>query len=116
MKYLLIIYGNEKERQNYSEAERSKIVGEYRKFIQEIKDEGKYLGGDPLKPSSTATTVRVRGGKPLVTDGPFAETKEQLAGYFLIEAADLDDATRVAAKIPGARDGSIEVRPIMPGM
>jgi hypothetical protein len=83
------------------------------KFTQDIKDNGKYLGGNPLKPVSTATTVRVRDGKQLVTDGPFAETKEQLGGYYLIEAADLDDAIKIAAKIPGAQDGSIEVRPIM---
>jgi hypothetical protein len=113
MKYLLMIYGNESIAQKCSEAEGRKIYGEYMKFTQEIKDSDKYLGGNPLQPTSTATTVRVRDGKPLVTDGPFAETKEQLGGYYLIEASDLDDAIKVAAKIPGARDGSIEVRPIM---
>jgi len=113
MQYLLMIYGNEKVHQQYTEAEGRKIYGEYMKFTQEIKDNGKYLGGNPLKPTSTATTVRVRDGKQLVTDGPFAETKEQLGGYYLIEAVDHDDAVKIAAKIPGAQDGSIEVRPIM---
>jgi hypothetical protein len=113
MKYLLMIYWDEKNWEKHSEAERGKIYGGYMKFTQEIKDNGKYVGGNPLKPTATATTVRVRDGKQLVTDGPFAETKEQLGGYYLIEATDLDDAIKVAAKIPGAREGSIEVRPIM---
>ena len=113
MKYLLMIYGSEKNRENYTEAEGRKIYADYMKFTQDIKDNGKYLGGNPLTPVSTATTVRVRDGKQLVTDGPFAETMEQLGGYYLIEAANLDDAIQTAAKIPGAQDGSIEVRPIM---
>ena len=113
MKYLLMIYADEKIWENYSEAERGKAFGEYMTFTQGIKDNGKYVGGNPLKPTSTATTVRVREGKQLVTDGPFAETKEQLGGYYLVEATDLDDAIKIAAKIPGARYGSIEVRPIM---
>jgi hypothetical protein len=114
MKYLLMIYEEEKVWNKLSESERQAMFGEYYKFTQEIKDQGKYLGGNPLKPISTATTVRVRDGKQLVTDGPFAETKEQFGGYYLVEAADLDDAIRMAAKIPGARLGSIEVRPVMP--
>jgi hypothetical protein len=113
MKYLLMIYADEKIWEKYSEAERGKMYGEYMAFTQGIKDNGKYVGGNPLKPTSTATAVRVRDGKQLVTDGPFAETKEQLGGYYLVEAADLDDAIKIAAKIPGARYGSIEVRPIM---
>jgi hypothetical protein len=114
MKYLLMIYGDEKVWDKYSEEDRGKMYGEYMKFTQGIKDNGKYVGGNPLKPTSTATTVRVRDGKQLVTDGPFAETKEQLGGYYLIEATDLDDAIKVAANIPGARVGSVEVRPIQP--
>jgi hypothetical protein len=113
MKYLLMIYENEKIWEKRSEAERGKIYGEYMAFTQGIKASGKYLGGNPLTPTSTATTVRVRDGQQLVTDGPFAETKEQLGGYYLIEATDLDDAIKIAAKIPGAKDGSIEVRPVM---
>lgn len=114
MKYLLMIYEEEKAWNDLSEAERGNMFGEYYKFTEEIKKEGKYLGGNPLKPTSTATTVRVRNGKHLTTDGPFAETKEQLGGYYLIEATDLDDAIKIAARIPGARMGSIEVRPVLP--
>ncbi len=114
MKYLLMIYGEEKGWDRMSEAERGRMYGEYYKFTEEIKKEGKYLGGNPLQPTSTATTVRVRNGKSLVTDGPFAETKEQLGGYYLIEGTDLDEAIRIAGRIPGARLGSIEVRPILP--
>jgi hypothetical protein len=114
MKYLLMIYGEEKIWDSYSDAERGKMYAEFGKFTQKIKDSGKYLGGNPLKPISTATTVRVRDGKQMVTDGPFAETKEQLGGYYLVEATDLDDAIKIAAKIPSARSGSIEVRPILP--
>ncbi len=113
MKYLLLIYEEEKVWNKLSEAERQGMFGEYYKFTEEIKNSGKYLGGNPLKPTSTATTVRVRDGKPLVIDGPFAETKEQLGGYYLVEATDLDDAIKIAGKIPGARLGSIEVRPIL---
>jgi hypothetical protein len=114
MKYLLMIYEEEKVWNSLSEAERGGMFGEYYKFTEDIKKEGKYLGGNPLKPTSTATTVRVRNGKPMVMDGPFAETKEQLGGYYLVEAADLDDAIKMAARIPGARLGSIEVRPVLP--
>lgn len=108
-----MIYGEEKNWDGMSDAERGKIYGEYMQFSNEIKAEGKYVGGNPLKPTSTATTVRVRNGKQMVTDGPFAETKEQLGGYFLIEATDLDDAIKIAGRIPGAKMGSIEVRPVL---
>jgi hypothetical protein len=113
MKYLLLIYEDEKALAGYGGAERQKIFGEYGQLTEDIKKSGQYQGGNPLQPTSTATTVRVRDGKRLVTDGPFAETKEQLGGYYLIDAADLDDALKVAARIPSARSGSIEVRPIM---
>ena len=113
MKYLLMIYEEEKVWNALSDIERGKIYGEYMQFSNEIKAEGKYVGGNPLKPTSTATTVRVRNGKQMVTDGPFAETKEQLGGYFLIEATDLDDAIKIAGRIPGAKMGSIEVRPVL---
>jgi hypothetical protein len=108
MDYLLLIYDNEKRfSQGYPEAE----LGEYQAFGQEFAKAIK--GGHALEPTGAARTVRVRDGKPLAIDGPFAETKEQLAGYYLVEAGDLDAAVAIAAKIPGARYGSIEVRPIM---
>jgi hypothetical protein len=97
-----------------SPADLSAMYGEYFKFTEEIKKSGNYIGGNPLKPTTTATTVRVRDAKKIVTDGPFAETKEQLGGYYLVEAKDLDQAISIAARIPGARFGSIEVRPILP--
>ena len=88
------------------------MLGEYQTFTQSIIQSGNFQAGDRLQPASTATTVRIRDGKRLTTDGPFAETREQLGGYYLIEAKDLDAATAIAARIPGARFGSIEVRPI----
>ena len=114
MKYLLMIYEEEKVWEKINDAEKGKIFGEYMQFTKEIQDSGNYLGGNPLKPTSTATTVRLRNGKQMVTDGPFAETKEQLGGYYLVEAKDLDEAIKIAARIPGAKIGSIEVRPILP--
>lgn len=114
MQYLCLIYDPEKSWTDMSEAERGKMHGEYMQFTKEIRDSGHYLGGNALQPIATATTVRVRDGKPTITDGPFAETREQLGGYYLIEAKDLDEATRIAARIPSAKIGSIEVRPVMP--
>ena len=114
MQFLLLIYRSETELAKISPAEMTAMSGEYFKFTEEIRNSGNYIGGNPLKPTSTATTVRVRDSKRVVTDGPFAETKEQLGGYYLIEASDLDQAISIAARIPGARHGSIEVRPIMP--
>jgi hypothetical protein len=113
MQYLLLIYDREADWAALPEPEKGKIFQEYGSFTQAIRDSGHYLGGNPLQPVSTATTVRVRNGKPATTDGPFAETREQLGGYYLIEAKDLDEATGIAARIPSARMGSIEVRPIM---
>ena len=108
MEYLLLICDNDKRfSQGYPEAE----LGEYRAFGKEFAKVIK--GGNALQPTSAAARVRVRNGKPLTTDGPFAETKEQLAGYYLVEAHDRDEAVAMAAKIPGARYGSVEVRPIM---
>jgi hypothetical protein len=114
MQFLLLIYRSETELAKISPAEMTAMSVEYFKFTEEIRNSGNYVGGNPLKPTSTATTVRVRDAKRVVTDGPFAETKEQLGGYYLIEASDLDQAISIAARIPGARSGSIEVRPIMP--
>jgi hypothetical protein len=113
MQYLLLIYDNEKMWPAMDEKERNALMGEYYAFTEEIKKSGKMVAGDALQPTSTATTVRVREGKRLTTDGPFAETKEQLGGYYLINAKDLDEALAIAAKIPSSRFGSIEVRPVM---
>jgi hypothetical protein len=110
MQYMLLIYGNEANRP--SEAELGKVMHEYGLFTQDIVKAGKFKAGDRLEPTSTATTVRVRDNQTLTTDGPFAETREQLGGYYIVEAADLDEAVAIAARIPGARYGSIEVRPI----
>jgi len=114
MQYLLLIYGNEAQWDTKSEADRGAILKEYGDFTKSIAQSGHYKGGNELNVTSTATTVRVRDGKRLVTDGPFAETKEQLGGYYLIDAKNLDDAIAIAARIPSARWGSIEVRPIIP--
>ena len=112
MQYLLLIYRNEAEASNMDPATAKKMTDEYATFTQSIIQSGNFKAGDRLQPATTATTVRVRDGKTLTTDGPFAETREQLAGYYLIEAKDLDAALAIAARIPGARVGSIEVRPI----
>jgi len=112
MQYLLLIYANQTENQARSAEEKGKIFGEYMQFTADIKKSGHFKGGEPLEPVSTATTVRVRGGKVLKTDGPFAETREQLGGFYLVEARDLDEAASIAARIPDAQNGSIEVRPV----
>ena len=114
MKYLLLIYENEGSMAGLSEAEQGKIFEEYMTYSRRIKKNGNYLGGEALQPVATATTVRVKNGKTLTTDGPFAETREQLGGFYLVEAKDLDEAIRLAAEIPASRTGSIEVRPILP--
>ena len=113
MQYLLMIYQNEAESGKLDAAGRKNVTAEYGAFTQGIIQSGHFKAGDGLQPTSTATTVRVRDGKTLTTDGPFAETREQLAGYYLVEARDLDTALGIAARIPGARSGSVEVRPVM---
>jgi hypothetical protein len=110
MKYMLLIYIDE---QTLSQAKREECYAESVQLTHQLKSSGQYLAANPLQPTSTATSVRVRNGKPLVTDGPFAETREQLGGYFLIDANDLDEATGIAARIPGARLGTVEIRPVM---
>jgi hypothetical protein len=110
MQYLLLIYENEAGRQNI---DRAKMMEEYGKFTKSIIAGGNFKAGDALQPTSTATTVRVKDGKPVVTHGPFAETHEALIGYYLIDAGNLDDALGIAARVPSARTGSIEVRPVM---
>jgi hypothetical protein len=112
MQYLLMIYQNEAEYGKIDAATGKKMLEEYGAFTQSIIQSGSFKAGDRLQPTATATTVRVRDGKTLTTDGPFAETREQLGGYYLVEAKDLDAALGIAARIPGARFGSIEVRPI----
>ena len=118
MQYLLMIYHNEAEYAKIDAATRQKMLGEYQAFTQSIIQSGNFKAGDRLQPITTATTVRVRDGKMLTTDGPFAETREHLGGYFLIEAANLDEAIAVARRIPAARVGTVEVRPVMevPGL
>ena len=113
MQYLCLIYDEEKAWQKMSQAEAGAIMGEFHAYTEAIKKSGNYVGGNALQPTHTATTVRVRQGKVATTDGPFAETKEQLGGYYLVEARDLNEAIQVASRIPSARLGCIEVRPIM---
>lgn len=113
MKYLCLIYDDEKVVSGMSQTESQAFMGEYFTFTESIRKSGHYLGGEALQPVQTATTVRVRNAKMSTTDGPFAETKEQLGGYYLINAKDLNDAIKVASKIPSAKTGSVEVRPIM---
>jgi hypothetical protein len=112
MQYLLLIYSSESEFGALPDAEISEMMAEYGAFTQSIIASGAFKAGDRLEPASTATTVRIRNGKTTMTDGPYAETREQLGGYYMIEAKDLDEATAIAARIPGARYGSIEVRPV----
>jgi hypothetical protein len=113
MHYLLLIYNDEKVWQSMPDDERGEIVQEYFALTDDLRERGAYVGGNPLQPTTTSTTVRVRDGETLVSDGPFAETKEQLGGYFLVEAESIDEALEYAARIPGARYGSIEVRPVL---
>ena len=115
MKYMLLIYLDEKA---LSEEERQKCYGESIELTYQLQSKGKYIGANPLHPTATATSVRVREGKRMVTDGPFAETREQLGGYFLVDANDLDEALSIAERIPMARSGTVEVRPVveLPGL
>ncbi|HXP31442.1 MAG TPA: YciI family protein [Stellaceae bacterium] len=113
MQYLLLIYANEAEAAGKSQADMAAMMTEYGAFTQSIIKSGNFKAGDALQQTSAATTVRLRGGKTLTTDGPFAETREQLGGYYLIEAKNLDEAIAVAARVPSAKFGSIEVRPVM---
>ena len=113
MRYLCLIYEEEAAVAQMPKDQRQSRSHEYFAYTEAIKSSGHFLGGNALQPTPAATTLRVRNGRVSTTDGPFAETKEQLGGYYLIDAADLNDAIQVAARIPGARFGSIEVRPIM---
>jgi hypothetical protein len=113
MKYLCLIYDEESKLAAMPKSEMDAFMGEYFAFTNNIKESGTYVVGEQLEPVHTATTVRIRNGKTTTTDGPFAETKEQLGGFYLIEAVDLNAAIQVASRIPSARIGSIEVRPIV---
>jgi hypothetical protein len=115
MRYMLLIYGDE---QASTEPEREQCYAESIQLAHELKSNGQYLATSPLQPVSTATSVRVRDGKRLVTDGPFAETREQLGGYYLVDAKDLDEAIQIAGRIPAARKGTVEIRPVVeiPGL
>jgi hypothetical protein len=114
MKYLLLIYESEASFAGMPGDEQAKTFEEYMDYTKGIRKSGNYIGGEALQAISTATTVRVKNGKTITTDGPFAETREQLGGYYLVEAKDLDEAIKLAAGIPASRTGSIEVRPILP--
>ena len=113
MRYILLIYSKETDWTTLPDKEKGDMYQQYVAFTESLRKSGHYVAGDGLEPTTTATTVRVRNGKTLTTDGPFAETREQLGGYYLIDAKNLDDATAVASRIPGAMMGSIEVRPVM---
>jgi len=113
MKYLCLIYEDETFWSRTPKPELDAVMGDYRAFGTTYIQSGHILGGNALQPTATATTIRVRNGKMSTTDGPFAETREQLGGYYLLEAKDLNEAIQIAAKIPGAKTGSVEVRPIM---
>jgi hypothetical protein len=113
MKYALLIYEAEKDWAGKSKEEQGSVYNEYWAYTVELKKSGKMLSCTPLDPTATATTIRVRNGKTATTDGPFADTKEQLGGIYVVEVKDLNEAMAWAAKIPGAREGSIEIRPLM---
>jgi|SRR5580658_983545 hypothetical protein len=114
MNYLLLVYANEAQTAAMNPAAITAMTAEYTEFTKAIIQSGHFKAGDRLKPVSTASTVRIRDGKTAITDGPFAETREQLGGYYLVEAKNLDEAISIAARVPGAKYGSIEVRPIWP--
>jgi hypothetical protein len=113
MRYLCLIYGDEKWWEKATQADMQKGMADYNAFTESIKKNGNYVGGEALQSTKTAKSVRVRNGKISTTDGPYVETKEQLGGYYLIKAKDLNDALQVASRIPGAQHGTVEVRPIM---
>lgn len=110
MKYMLLIYSDENV---WTDPERQQCYEESTALVQDLVSQGKFISASPLQPVSTATTVQIRQGKRLVTDGPFAETREQLGGYFMIDAGDLDEALEIASRIPAAKKGTVEVRPII---
>jgi len=110
VKYMLLIYADEKV---WTESERQECYGESTELCHHLQSKGQYISASPLQPVATATSVQVRGGKRTVTDGPFAETREQLGGYFMIDAKDLDEAISIASRVPAARKGTVEIRPVV---
>jgi len=110
MHYMLLIYADE---QVWTEAERTKCYAESAELAHQLQAKGQYLGAQPLQPVATATSIQIREGRRIIKDGPFAETREQLGGFFLVEAQDLDEAIAIAARIPGARKGTVEIRPVI---
>jgi hypothetical protein len=113
MQYLLLIYENEAAAANATQEQMGDVIRAYQAFTESIKASGHFIAGDALESVKTATTVRIRDGKAMMTDGPFAETKEQLGGYYLVDAKDLDEALAIAQRIPAAKSGCVEVRPLM---
>ena len=113
MKYMLLIYGNEAARQSVSKEQMNQMFAAYGAYTEAMKKAGAFVAGDPLQPTATASTVRVNGGSTKVLNGPYADTKEQLGGYYIIDVADLDAALSWAARCPGASVGTLEVRPLM---
>jgi hypothetical protein len=113
VQYMLLIYSDEQHRESIPEEERNALYAEYGQFTNDLREQGKLVSADELQPTSTATSVRVRDDDTLVTDGPFADTKEVLGGYYLIDAESLDEAIEWAARIPAARHGAVEVRPVV---
>jgi hypothetical protein len=112
MQYMLLIYQKEMDVAQQDKAAMARIYEEYQSFVADIKKRGQFVANHGLKPAATATTIQVRDGKTVTTDGPFAETREHLGGYFVVEAADLDEAIGIAERIPSARWGSVEIRPV----
>ena len=112
MQYLLLIYANESEYEKLSPSQKESLLTDYAEFTKSVVQSGRFKAADRLRPVSTATSVRVRDGKPMITDGPFAETREQLGGSYLVDAKDLDEAIEIAARIPSSKYGTIEIRPI----
>ncbi len=110
MKYMLLVYTDEA---SWTEAERSDCYHESARLCQDLAARGQFVSANPLQEVATASSVRVRNGKPVITDGPFVETREQLGGYFLVEAEDLNEALKIAGRIPGARKGTVEIRPVL---
>jgi hypothetical protein len=113
MKYLLLICGEENAWATMADGDRQQLMADFRQFTRDIQDNGQYVSGSQLQPSTAATSVRVRDGKRLVTDGPFAETREQLGGYYIVDVKHLDEAIALAARIPSVRTGTVEVRPLI---
>jgi hypothetical protein len=113
MKYMALIYANGEAWEALSEQEQQDVSGRYTTLAREAQERGKLVGGDELEPASTATTVRIRDGKTITTDGPFVETKEQLGGFFVFDCDDLDEAIELASRIPAAETGAVEVRPVV---